>query len=152
MRFRFSFRALALLALPLTGACSSDAASPTLPDPPAGLQVTVQEDVVVLTQNVVPEVTMEALFDGDVILDEAGCMRLATDGAHTVIWPVDYGVRSEGSDRIVHDDQGNPVGVIGGSFTVSGGEVSGLSDALGFTDADRALAASQCPGGFWIVG
>jgi len=107
---------------------------------------------VVLTQSVVPEVTMGALFQGDVTLDEAGCMRLAGSDAHTVIWPVGYGVRSEGSDRVVHDDQGAPVGVIGGSFSLGGGEVPQLSDALGFSDEDRALAASECPGRFWIAG
>lgn len=106
----------------------------------------------VLTQNVVPQVTMDALFEGDVTLDGAGCIRLASGDAPTVIWPVGYGVRSEGSDRVVHDDQGARVGVIGGSFSLDGGEVPQLSDALGFSDDDRALAASQCPGGFWIVG
>lgn len=33
----------------------------------------------------------------------------------------------------------------------SEGEVPALSDAMGFTSADRSIAAAECPGGYWIV-
>lgn len=152
MSYRPTLRLAALFAIVMTGACSSDSSSPTEPVPTSALQLTVQEDVAVFTQNVVPEATMEALYEGVVNVDGAGCLRLATPEAHTVIWPVGYGVRSEGPDRVVHDDQGNPAGTIGEAFSLPGGEVTELSDALGFTEDDRALADSRCPGRYWIAG
>lgn len=145
-------RFAALLFLVLTGACSSDSSSPTDPSEPAGLLLTVQENVVVLTQNVVPTTSMEALFEGTVDVDDSGCLRLATEDAHTVIWPVGYGVVGDGGDRIVLDENGDSIGTIGDDFALSGGEVTELSDALGFDADDRSLADSRCSGRYWIVG
>lgn len=117
------------------------------------LVVTYGEGVLLLTQNVMQEVTMDALFEGTVHPDEKGCLRLdvKSDYGVTAVWPQGYEVRSIDGDLTAVDADGAPAGVVGGSFSLGGGEVEELSAALGFTDADRELAHSSCPGRYWIV-
>lgn len=107
--------------------------------------------VVFMTQDVVHDVTMDALFEGDVVADEAGCLRLQSADAATVVWPQGLtAVPAEGRIE-VRDAKGQSIGRIGGGFSLAGGEVSTLSDAMGFTAADRSVAAAECPGNYWIV-
>ena len=142
--------ALGTVAVTLTAACSSD--PPTGPELEAGIQVHEDAGVVFLTQNVIPEAIMGALFEGRVLLDDEECLRLDYPDAHTAIWPLGYQVVVEGEEIRVLDRDGEHVGTVGGEFALPGGEVTELSDAMGFDQDDRDLAASRCPGRYWIVG
>lgn len=107
-----------------------------------------------LTQNATAAAYPEALFEGAVAGDEAGCLRLQDpqgDHGATAVWPEGYDLRDvAGSHRIVNA-AGGTVGTVGENIELGGGEVHELPDALGFTDADRELAAARCPGLYWIV-
>jgi hypothetical protein len=136
---------LALVAMLLVARCTPHDA-----EPPAGLQhVSDETGLLFLTQNVVPDAFMDALFEGRVVADRAGCLRLESPDAHTVVWPKGFGL---GGDLRVRSDRGAEVGRIGGSFRLGGGEVPSLHDGVPLSEADRVRAESRCPGRFWIVG
>lgn len=147
-------RLLALAALAGTilaaGACSSS--SITASNPEVRLQVEDEAGVVFMTQNVIHEVTMDALFEGAVVEDAEGCLRLDSPDAHAVIWPHGFSPREVDGGVEILDDEGTLVGTVGGEFSLAGGEITTLSDEMGFTQADRDLADSRCPGRYWIVG
>ena len=110
-------------------------------------------ELLLLTQHVVPAATMDALFQGPVSADSRGCLRLETTGDYgvTAVWPYGYILGAEGGDPVIRDRNGAIVGELDGTFRLGGGEVEELPSVLGFTDADRALAADRCPGRFWLV-
>lgn len=110
------------------------------------------EDVVFLTQNAEPEAVMDALFEGRVVLDEAGCLRLDAPDRHTVVWPVGFSLEVEGDDLTVRDDEGRTVGSIGGAFRLGGGEVERLHEGIRMAPSDKTKAEERCPGRYWIVG
>lgn len=105
------------------------------------------DDVIFLVQRVEPTVVMEALFEGRVVPDSAGCLRLAGPDPATVVWP--YGARLDG--LTVRDAAGRTIGRIGGPFRLGGGEVPALHTGIPLSAAERE-AARRCPGRFWIVG
>lgn len=111
------------------------------------LNVSGGDDVVFLVQRVQPTAVMEALFEGRVAPDSAGCLRLAGPDPATVVWP--YGARLDGTT--VRDAAGRTIGRLGGPFRLGGGEVSELHTGMALSAAERA-AAARCPGRFWIVG
>lgn len=115
------------------------------------LQVRHEQGVLLLTQNVVQEVTMDALYEGTVTADADGCLRLDGPSPVTVVWPMGYSLEREGGELRITDASGAPVGVLGGDFSLAGGEVAELLDAMGFTAEDRALAEARCPGDYWVV-
>lgn len=140
---------LGAAALFAAGACSST--SPAEVDLPVTLQIVEDAGVVFMTQNVIPTATMAALFEGRVIADEDGCLRLDSADGHTVVWPHGYELTG-GIDQVrILDRDGEPVGAVGGEFTLGGGEVTELLEAMGFTAEDRARAEERCPGRYWIV-
>ena len=118
------------------------------PDPM--LEVLTKDGVVLFTQNRVPDVTMDALFEGPVVQDAAGCLRLASADGATVVWPLGYTADVGGSSIEIRAADGALVGTVGEAFTSGGGEVEALTEAMGFTDADRH-AAEVCPGRYWIA-
>lgn len=138
---------LAVLAVTACGDAVDPAADET-PEP--ALAVQDRAGVVLLTQNVVPLVAMDALYEGRVVADEEGCLRLDTPTASTVVWPHDYDVEQRDDGIVVVNGDGSEVGTIGGAFSLAGGEVNELSDAMGFTSEDRSRAAARCPGRYWI--
>jgi hypothetical protein len=131
------------------GACDG----PLDPSGDTGPSLLVEErdGLVFMRQNVEPPVTMEALFQGRVIVDAEGCPRLDTPGGPAVVWPRDYDVAVEGGEFMILDGEGAAVGTLGGTFSLGGGEVTLLSDAMGFTADDRARAEERCPGRYWIT-
>lgn len=137
---RFRSGPTSVLALLALVACSA----PTDPDE-AG-------PVLFLTQNAVPDATMDALFEGRVSLDGAGCLRLDLDGEHTVVWPTGYTLESTDRGLAVRDGEGRVVGHVAGSFRLSGGEVQALHDGIGMDRGEKAEAEIRCPGRYWIVG
>ena len=139
-------RTLLVLAAALTAtACSSgDSESDTLLEP----LVVTQPETVVLLQNRVPDVVMEALWTGPVIRDEGGCLRIGDAQGASVVWPV--GFTAEG-DRIL-SDTGALVGTVGQSLRMGGGIVGTLHDGLPMSEAEKERARTLCPGNYWIVG
>lgn len=115
------------------------------------LEIRHQAGVFVLTQVMEPEVVMDALYTGGVSADAGGCLRLDGPDDATVVWPKGFGVRSADGGIVVVDASGQVVGRTGDDFRLGGGEVDELHEGLGFTAADRALAAARCPGKFWIA-
>ena len=97
---------------------------------------------------------MDALFQGRVVTDAAGCIRLDSPppDAGTVVWPFGFTLAREGRVLSVRDAAGREVGRIGGSFRFGGGHVPFLHEGTGFSAAERARAEARCPGTFWIVG
>lgn len=105
-----------------------------------------------LTQPVASTEVMDALYQGMVLKDEAGCLRLREPDAATVVWPFGFTLDVRGSQEWVVDAAGRDGGVIGGTFRFGGGEVPFLHKGLGFTPAAIAQIHAKCPGRFWIVG
>lgn len=94
---------------------------------------------------------MEALYQGRILRDDQGCLRLEGAEPATVIWPYGFTLESRPGGLYVRDAEGRELGRIGGSFRFGGGFVPS-HDYAGLSDADRALADTRCPGEYWIVG
>lgn len=110
------------------------------------------QETVFLTQNVVPVAVMDALFEGRVVRDEAGCLRLDSADPATVVWPKGFTLEVAGESLRVREAAGGVLGRIGEAFRLGGGEVPSLHPGIGMSNADRARAENTCPGRFWIVG
>ncbi len=130
----------------LATACSPD---PTRPEETALANSVVEVSFVTLSR--VPNVWMDALFRGDVVVDGAGCIRMDGPDAHTVIWPRGYRLAPDDADLRVLDGDGRIVGVLGGHFELGGGEVPVLHDGIPLTAADRERLERTCPGRYWIA-
>jgi hypothetical protein len=145
-------RSLVRAALPLActlafslAACSAGDIGPALAgnDNPGG--------AVFLAQNQPAETVMEALFQGTVVQDEQGCLRLGGGHPATVIWPYGFKLEARVGGVYVEDASGRTVGRVGGSFSFGGGNIN-THEHASLTARDHALAASRCPGTFWLVG
>lgn len=110
------------------------------------------DDAYFIRQLEKPGAVMEALFQGRVVKDRNGCLRLQPPTAATVIWP--FGstleVRSEG-EWVVGAD-GRDIGKIGSSFRFGGGVVPIPHGGIGFHEPRITEIRTRCPGRFWIVG
>jgi hypothetical protein len=139
-------------AVAVAGCTSSTGVEPPEIFASDGIEARVGAGVTFLVMKVTPEAHMDALFEGRVVADDAGCLRLDGPDPATVVWPqgTAYEEANGGSVRIVRED-GEVVGSVGGAFALGGGEVPSLHDGLGFTQADRDLAEAHCPGRYWIV-
>ena len=106
-----------------------------------------------IQRNEPAEMAMDALYEGPVTVDEAGCLRADPDAGTPVaiVWPFGFDVRFDGDAIRVVDRDGEVFGTVGSDFALAGGLVDALHDGLGFTAADRALAEDRCPGKFWVV-
>lgn len=141
---------VSLGALVLTGAlagCSQDAVGPADYSLVGDGQATY-----FLTQPVVPNAFMDALYQGKVTKDGGGCLRLQPPGDATVIWPYGFTLDAREGQEWVVDAGNKDVGRIGGIFRFGGGEVPYLHEGLGFTPEASAQIEATCPGRFWIVG
>ncbi len=104
--------------------------------------------ILFVTQTVDPGASLQALFDGEIIIDSAGCVRQrGTEGA-MVVWPkgfrLDDGVT-------VRDGRGREIGRIGERFRLGGGFVQSIHSGFSVS-ADRKHIESRCPGSYWITG
>lgn len=143
LRRRVTIAATAVLA----AACSSP--EDVLSFDPLNFQE--QTGIVFIRQNETPTAVMEALFQGRVIADAAGCLRFDSPDPATVVWPKDFTMVRSGSEMLVRDPAGREIGRVGGTFRRGGGEVSSLEGAA-MSAADRQRAGTHCPGRYWIVG
>ena len=108
--------------------------------------------VIFLTHSADQNASMSALFEGQIRLDAAGCLRLVSADAGTVIWPKGFTPAGSGGDVVVRDASGRDIGRVGGSFRLGGGFVDSLHAGIPVSSADRQRAAASCPGTYWIVG
>lgn len=111
-----------------------------------------REGVIFLTQSTTPTVVMEALFEGRIELDAAGCVRLVSEEPATVVWPKDFTLVERNGSLLVRDPDGRDIGRLGGNFRLGGGFVNELHSGINLSSADRQRAGGTCPGSFWIVG
>jgi hypothetical protein len=137
-------RAAALLVLcAAPGGCRNDATGPL-----GGV-----EDYVFLTQPHDLGVYPDALFEGVVTVDPAGCIRLGASEPDnsTVVWPAGSTLDGEGHAPTIRDRGGAKIGVIGGTFTFGGGHTPNLAAITALTDAEMDAVRDRCPGVFWLV-
>lgn len=139
-------RAGVLLSLILTGC--ADTGTPTADLPLDSLE----GDTYFIRQPERPRSVMDALFQGRVVRDERGCLRLQPPADATVVWPFGSTLEARSSGQWVVEAGGNEMGKIGGLFSFGGGEVPFLHVGLGFQQPDITQIQTRCPGRFWIVG
>jgi len=142
---------LSLAVALVAAACSAD-----LVDPRAQVSFQVQtveaeSPILVMTQNGVPSEVMNAFFEGQVMADDSGCLRLEDAEGPTVVWPVGYTGEVTADGVTILNGDGQEVGPVGGLFGLGGGELPELLASLGFTQEDRDMAEAVCPGRYWIV-
>lgn len=142
---------LTVLAL-TAGGCSSLTDLDPLSIGADTIEARIGAGIVFISMKISPDASMSALFEGPVLADEDGCLRLDSPDAHTVVWPKGYDFDVAGGTIRILDAEGAVVGRVGEDFSLGGGEVTSLHEGLGFTDADRELAETHCPGRYWIVG
>lgn len=140
---------LPILVLALAGltACSESSTDP------ADLSLIPSEgETFFLTLPIVPNAHMEALFQGQVVQDQTGCLRLSSSAGATVVWPQGFKLQAHGVKNWVVTKSGRRLGVIGGPFRFGGGEVPLLHEGLGYSASLAEQIQARCPGRFWIVG
>lgn len=135
---------LALLSLV---ACDNAATGPSDPAALARLDGTL-----FISQPQLPDAQMEALFQGAVLRDDAGCLRLQPPSHATVVWPYGSHLVEKEGEHWVQAASGQTMGLVGGIFRFGGGVVPALNEGMGFTAAQIRTAHSRCPGRFWLVG
>ncbi len=124
------------------GACSSS--SPVLVGP--------EEPVLFLAQKSQPNAVMEALFQGPVNLDQAGCFRMGDAAGPTVIWPFGSRLVREKTGLVVVDRTGDELVRIGSNARIGGGNIPDLGALDVLTEPFLEAALRRCPGSYWIVG
>ena len=144
--WRMTGRAL-LLGTVLPVACSSAEEMPF-----DTLLFQERTGVVFIAQNVFQYVVMDSLFEGRVVVDGAGCLRLGSADAATVVWPKGFTIHEIDGGMLVRSGTGREIGRIGDSFRLGGGEVQSLHAGIGVSATDRQRAGTHCPGRYWIVG
>lgn len=143
-RMRRVSRAAALVAwCAALGGCGNEATEPL-----GGMG-----DYVFLTQPRDLEAYPDALFEGVVRADGAGCIRLVAPEPDnsTVIWPAGSTLEGTGHAPTVRDRTGVSIGVIGGSFALGGGHTPDLASITALTEAEVDAVRDRCPGSFWLV-
>ncbi|HEU0300799.1 MAG TPA: hypothetical protein VFR37_15160 [Longimicrobium sp.] len=138
-------RAAALLCLAAAAACAASAdGGPTGEDPSGTL---------FFSQTEVPNAYMQALFDGRIYRDAAGCLRLELQGNphDTAVWPYGFTLDDRGGELHVLDAGGRSIGRVGGHFRFGGGEQDSVK-WLRVSERQRELARTRCPGKYWVVG
>ena len=145
---------VAIFAMALVG-CESDASGPGEPMVEAAdlLQVAHHDDVLFLSRTEPTTTAPDALFEGQMTIDEAGCIRLETTGevGVTAVWPHGFTLERDGETLRVHDDTDAAVATVGALTRLGGGQVDQLGPDLGFTTNDQELANARCPGKYWFV-
>jgi len=111
------------------------------------------EPVLFLTQSAPPTSVLEALFQGRVEVDQAGCLRLGSDpDGPTVVWPFGSRLVREKTGLVVRGPDGSDFVRIGENVRLGGGEVSDLRSLGILPEAMLTAALNRCPGVFWLAG
>ena len=136
-----------VFSLFLAGACTDEVTNSS-----DGALLSLDGDTYFVRQVQEPDAVMEALFQGQVVEDKLGCLRLQGPSPSTVVWPFGSTLEPRSDGDWVLDAEGNELGRIGGVFRFGGGHVPFLHEGLGFSKAEVAGIQTRCPGRFWIVG
>ncbi|MGC9335174.1 MAG: hypothetical protein ACP5JJ_13560 [Anaerolineae bacterium] len=150
--FRFPTVLCALLCLAalthtLLAACASTTATADLPTPTHTPGATSLPAVFFFRQKEEPNVYMQALMEGDLVLVD-DCLRVGGAEGHVPIWPWDFALETDDSDVRVVGTDGRVVAQIGDRLRISGGEAPAMPVV---EDAARPLL-DNCPAPYWIVG
>ncbi|HEX2078426.1 MAG TPA: hypothetical protein VHG08_11975 [Longimicrobium sp.] len=140
-----SLRHAPVAALLVLAACSADRG------PGANLTGSDNPEGIVFLAETEAGNDMDALFEGRVIRDQAGCLRLQSAQPSTVIWPAGSRLESRGGALFVIARDGRALTKIGAETRLGGGHVPSHAYAE-LTPRDRELAETRCPGEYWIVG
>jgi hypothetical protein len=135
----------------VVAACSSDLVESRAQVSFQVQTVAAESPILVMTQNGVPSEVMDAFFEGQVMADDAGCLRLEHAEGPTAVWPLGYTGEVTTDGVTIMNGDGEEVGPVGGLFGLGGGELPELLASLGFTQEDRDMAEALCPGRYWIV-
>ncbi len=105
-----------------------------------------------LVQRAPPAAAMDALYQGRVEVDQAGCFRLSDEpDRHTVVWPFGFGLARDDVSLVILDDHGREAARVGHLLRLGGGEAADLA-AIDVLAPDMLSAAlTRCPGRFWIA-
>lgn len=109
------------------------------------------EGVIFLAESELPGGYMDALFQGRVVRDGEGCLRLESAQPATVIWPLGSTIESRDGKLIVKDGAGRHLAEIGARSRFGGGYVPSHTYAS-LSARDRGLAQNRCPGEYWLAG
>lgn len=139
-----------LPVMPLIVLAALAACGPAAPDP-AGLDYDADHPFLI-TLGTAPNAVMDALFQGRVVADGQGCVRLDGAGQVTVVWPRRFSLERRSGTTLIKDADGRAIGTIGGHFRLGGGEVPSLHPGIPLVGGTREEAMRRCPGLFWIVG
>jgi len=124
---------LSLTVALVAAACSSDLVGTWAQVSFQVQTVEAESLILVMTQNGVPSEVMHAFFDGQVIVDDAGCLRLEDADGPTAVWPVGYMGEVTTDGVTILNVDGEEVGPVDGLFGLGGGELPELLVSLGFT-------------------
>ena len=113
----------------------------------------VTEDVLVVTQPESFQVFFASEYRGEVLLDPAGCFRLALDPPNdaTVVWPPGTTLWARGDQLELQDARGRQIVAIGGQHRFLGGFVAGLGEVADLNDMELAETMMRCPGTYWLL-
>ncbi|CAN5867646.1 hypothetical protein BH23ACT11_BH23ACT11_11780 [soil metagenome] len=98
----------------------------------------------------------EAVYSGQLVLDNDGCLRV--DSKHSqkyvLIWTPGYTVKSEGPNIRILNEKNRVVAETGNKIRVGGGEIPGLSlDGIAFlSERLQQELPRRCAGPYWLVG
>lgn len=123
------------------GAACDGSASPT--------DAEVVEGIIFLVESQVPGGYRDALYQGRVVLDAQGCVRLESSEPATVVWPHGSRLVTRGGELYVVDKGGSELAKIGGESRFGGGYTAPSHAYL--SRRDRNILASRCPGDIWIA-
>jgi hypothetical protein len=131
--------------LPLATACGGDLG------PAANLTGSDNPDATIfLAGSQSPMGVMDARFEGRVLRDAQGCLRLESSQPATVIWPLGSTLESRDGELYVKDAGGRELAMVGGASRFGGGYTANV-EAGYLSSADRQLAETRCPGEYWIA-
>ena len=119
-------------------------------EPGALSSVLAVNEIRFVTRTQEPAAYFDALALGIIAPDSSGCLRIADAGGPSVIWPRGYRLELGARGAEIIDFAGRPVGRLGTSFRLGGGELSTL-DHVALSEADREVLQAKCPGLYWIA-
>jgi hypothetical protein len=125
-------------------ACGEDA-DPLVP--------AVDDEVLVLTQSAGLEWFPDSFYQGSLVFDGAGCIRLdlpSGDDA-SVVWPSGTTLWTRGDRRVLRDSSGRELYGEGDRLRFSGGYIAAIGEVSDYSAAQREAARERCPGPYWLV-
>ena len=125
--------------------CSEGGTGPSLNfggDPSEVVFVSLQSD---------PNAWPEALYQGGLLIDDEGCLRLQGWSSNpAVVWPTGYRLSSIDGRLFIRDAQGEVRARLDADFQLGGGEMQTV-DHLDLSSSSRTALATHCPGTYYLA-